>query len=263
MKFPFKTLLLLLSFCLLTSCQDDDNFAENNPDIITDNPFEGPVNDPPDDPTDNPTDPNNPVESEPVKYLALGDSYTIGQGVVQEERWPNQLAVKLGAEGYNIVNLEIIAQTGWKTSDLINAVEDNEPHNFNLVSLLIGVNNQFNSVPFQTFINEFEILIQKSIDIAGGSERVFVVSIPDYGITPFGNSWGDPEVIAAELDMYNDHMMQRCQELGIPFINITDISRNLGDSEGALAPDNLHPSGFQYSLWVEEILPEVKQILDE
>jgi lysophospholipase L1-like esterase len=248
---------------MLTSCLDDDNFPENNPDIITDNPSEGTVNDPPYDPTDNPSDPNNPDENEAIKYLALGDSYTIGQGVVQEERWPNQLTVELEAEGYVVESLEIIAQTGWKTSDLINAVEANEPQDFNLVSLLIGVNNQFNSVPFQTFINEFEILIQKSIDIAGGSERVFVVSIPDYGVTPFGNSWGDPETIGAELDMYNDHMMQRCQQLGIPFINITEISRNLGDSEGALASDNLHPSGFQYSLWVEEILPVALEITAE
>jgi lysophospholipase L1-like esterase len=259
MKSPFNILLLLLSFCMVTSCLDDDNLPENNSDIITDNPSEDPV----DDPVDNPSDPDNPIENEPVKYLALGDSYTIGQGVAAEERWPNQLVVELGTEGYAVERLEIIAQTGWRTSNLIDAVEADDPQDFNLVSLLIGVNNQFNSVSFGIFTSEFEILIQKAIQISGGTDRVFVVSIPDYGVTPFGNSWGDPGVIASELDMYNDHMMQRCQELGIPFINITEISRNLGDSEGALAPDNLHPSGFQYSLWVEEILPVVKQILDE
>lgn len=209
-----------------------------------------------------------PINDEPInneetiKYLALGDSYTIGQGVSESERWPNQLVNELEVADYTVEKSEIIAQTGWKTSNLIHAIEANNPQDFNLVSLLIGVNNQFNSQEFDIFTSEFDVLIQKSINITGDTNRVFVVSIPDYGVTPFGNSWGNPEQIAAELDMYNNYMSERCSDLGIAFINITEISRSLGDSNGALS-DGLHPSGSQYSLWVEEILPAVLEIVTE
>lgn len=102
-----------------------------------------------------------------------------------------------------------------------------------------------------------------SINIAGGGDCVFVVSIPDYGVTPFGNALNKLEVIASEPNMYNNHILQRCVELNISFINIIEISRNLCSSQGALASYNLHPSGFQYSLWVMEILPEVLEILSQ
>lgn len=210
-----------------------------------------------------PETPIDPIEHTAVKFLALGDSYTIGQGVAEQDRWPNQLVVELEANSFDVQKLETIAQTGWRTGNLISAVQQNFPQDFNLVSLLIGVNNQFNNLDFQTFIEDFETLIQMSINIAGGSDHFFVVSIPDFGVTPFGNAWNNSEVIASELNMYNNHMMQRCAELNIPFINITEISRNLGSSEGTLAKDNLHPSGFQYSMWIEEILPEVLEILSQ
>jgi len=200
---------------------------------------------------------------EGISYLALGDSYTIGEGVDDSERWPNQLVVELELNDLSIGNMDIIAQTGWQTSNLINAIEANDPKDFNLVSLQIGVNNQFSSQAFEVFVEEFDILIQKSTQIVGQSNRIFVVSIPDYGVTPFGNSWGNPEQIASEIDMYNIYMSQKCSELGIPFINITQISRSLGSSEGALASDDLHPSGFQYGLWVDEILPVVLEMLSD
>jgi lysophospholipase L1-like esterase len=206
-------------------------------------------------------EPEDVVES--IRYLALGDSYTIGQGVDESELWPVQLAEKLEEDEITVEKLEIIAQTGWRTSNLIDAVEANDPQDFNLVSLLIGVNNQFSSLEFDLFITEFNILLAKAKTIAESYDRIFVVSIPDYGVTPFGNSWGSPEQIAEELDMYNDYMAERCNELNIPFINITEISRNLGDSDGALASDNLHPSGSQYGLWVQEILPVVLSLLED
>lgn len=238
-KYWFSTLLAFI-FVVFACTSDDDTV------IVTDS---------------NPIDDEPPVVvEESIKYLALGDSYTIGQGVEEAERWPNQLVVELESNDFTIEKSEIIAQTGWKTSDLINAVEANDPQDFNLVSLLIGVNNQFNGLDFDIFTTEFNALVQKAIGIAGGTDRVFVVSIPDYGVTPFGNSWGDPEQIASELDMYNNYMSESCSDLGIPFINITEISRTLGDSEGALS-DGLHPSGSQYSLWVEEILPVVLEMI--
>jgi lysophospholipase L1-like esterase len=198
--------------------------------------------------------------NEPIQYLALGDSYTIGQGVDTLDRWPNQLSSKLEQDGYTIEKTDIIAQTGWKTSDLLNAIEDSSLENYNLMSLLIGVNNQFSGIPFEIYANEFDELINQMID-AVGSNRIFVVSIPDYGVTPFGSN--NSETIAQELDDYNEYARSRCQALNIPYINITEISRILGASDGALASDNLHPSGIQYAEWVEEIAPAVTEIIGE
>ena len=200
------------------------------------------------------------TNNEPIQYLALGDSYTIGQGVDTLDRWPNQLSSKLEQDGYTIEKTDIIAQTGWKTSDLLNAIEDSSLENYNLMSLLIGVNNQFSGIPFEIYANEFDELINQMID-AVGSNRIFVVSIPDYGVTPFGSN--NSETIAQELDDYNEYARSRCQALNIPYINITEISRILGASDGALASDNLHPSGIQYAEWVEKIGPAVIEIIGE
>ena len=203
------------------------------------------------------------IPTEPIPkslhYLALGDSYTIGQSVADSLRWPVQLSENLRAKDYSEVYTEIIAQTGWTTGDLLNAIPDAEREQYNLVSLLIGVNNQYQNKPFEMFNTEFDSLLNKSIEFAAGKEKVFVVSIPDYGVTPFGSN--NSEEIAQELDTYNEYMNQKCIDLGIPFINITEISRELGASVGSLAPDNLHPSGSQYTKWVEEILPIVEEIL--
>ena len=116
-------------------------------------------------------------------------------------------------------------------------------------------------MPFDQYEVEFDSLLNQAIDFAGMAGDVVVVSIPDYGVTPFGSS--NVEIIAEELDMYNDYAMQRCQERGIPFVDVTTVSRMLGSSSGALTFDNLHPSGYQYSLWVNEILPVVETLLSE
>jgi len=196
-----------------------------------------------------------------ITYLALGDSYTIGQGVMEDQRWPNQLGAKMETLNYEFDKLDIIAQTGWRTSNLLNAIENAEIEGYNLVSLLIGVNNQYQHQAFTIFENEFDLLLAKSIEIAGGIDRVFVVSIPDYGVTPFGS--GNSEAIGQEIDMYNDYMRNKCQDQRIPFIDITEISRALADSPGALAADNLHPGGDQYAQWVTEILPIVVELVEE
>ena len=193
-----------------------------------------------------------------VKYLALGDSYTIGQGVEENERWPNQLSAQLESNGIDVQKTQIIAQTGWKTSDLLNGIADSTLNDYDLISLLIGVNNQFWSQPFDVFQTEFDSLVNLAIE-AVGKERIFIVSIPDYGVTPFGSS--NSENIANDIDMYNGYISERCAEEGFPFINVTEISRQLGDSDGALATDNLHPSGYQYSLWVNEMLPSVLELI--
>jgi lysophospholipase L1-like esterase len=206
-------------------------------------------------------DPIDTIETDALTYLALGDSYTIGQGVLPASRWPNQLSKRLEESNIIIGALNIIAQTGWTTKSLLNAIESQEPESHDLVSLLIGVNNQYQGLPFSQFQVEFDSLLTISINLANGPESVFVVSIPDYGVTPFGS--GNSEEIAEELDMYNNYMAQKCISLNIPFIDITQISRGLGSSSGALADDNLHPSGSQYGKWVEVILPIVKTLLEE
>ena len=200
------------------------------------------------------------ADTQPIQYLALGDSYTIGQSVDSLDRWPIQLDAKLKNDGYAVSGTDIIAQTGWKTSDLLNAIEDAILEDYNLISLSIGVNNQFSGIPFEVYTSEFDELLGRIIDAVGAS-RVFVVSIPDYGVTPFGSN--NSETIAQELDEYNEYARLKCDNLNIPYINITEISRNLGASEGALAIDNLHPSGIQYAEWVNEIVPKVRELLGE
>lgn len=202
----------------------------------------------------------NQADTQPIQYLALGDSYTIGQGVDTLDRWPNQLSSKLEQDDYTIEKTDIIAQTGWKTSDLLNAIEGTNLEDYNLISLSIGVNNQFSGIPFEVYTSEFDELLGRIIDAAGAS-RVFVVSIPDYGVTPFGSN--NSETIAQELDEYNEYARLKCDTLNIPYINITEISRVLGASEGALASDNLHPSGTQYALWVDEMIPTVRELVGE
>lgn len=201
---------------------------------------------------------------ESLDYLALGDSYTIGQGVAESERWPNQLSRKLEENDLPIGTTKIIARTGWTTRNLINAIEDADLSDLGeekLVSLLIGVNNQYRGMSVDIFQTEFELLLDTAIELAGGVERFFVVSIPDYGVTPFGAA--NQERIGQELDQYNAYMKERCIARNIPYINITDISRELGNASDALAADQLHPSGFQYGKWVEKILPVVREILAE
>lgn len=202
----------------------------------------------------------NQADTQPIQYLALGDSYTIGQSVDTSDRWPIQLDAKLKDEGFAVERTDIIAQTGWKTSDLLNAIEDTNLEDYNLISLSIGVNNQFSGIPFEVYTSEFDELLGRIIDAAGAS-RVFVVSIPDYGVTPFGSN--NSETIAQELDEYNEYARLKCDNLNIPYINITEISRVLGASEGALASDNLHPSGTQYALWVDEMIPTVRELVGE
>ena len=202
-----------------------------------------------------------PATDEVIHYLALGDSYTIGQGVNAKHRWPNQLGESLKKRNYKVRSIDIIAQTGWTTSNLLYALDNTKIGDYNLVSLLIGVNNQYQGKSFETFKTEFGLLLDKSIDIAGDAKRVFVVSIPDYGVTSLGKS--NSTQIGQELDMYNDYMSDVCGYRKIPFINITEISRSLGDSEDALAPDGLHPSGSQYAAWVNDILPVAVEVLNK
>ena len=194
-----------------------------------------------------------------TRYLALGDSYTIGESVTEKERWPVQLADALRKNGWNIESPRIIATTGWRTDNLQNAIRiaKLQPE-YDLVSLLIGVNNQYQGKPIEQFKKEFEELVKTAIELAQGhADRVFIVSIPDYGFTPFGQS--KQEKISKELDAYNDTSRQIADRYAIRYIYITDITRKGLEDPSLVASDGLHPSGKAYAKFVERILPALKK----
>jgi len=198
----------------------------------------------------------------PIRFLALGDSYTIGQSVAMQARWPEQLADSLAVRGLATDALRIIATTGWRTDNLINAVKNQnlQTGQYNLVSLLIGVNNQYQNRPFSQYITEFPALLDSAIRYAGGDKsKVFIVSIPDYAYTPFGQQSQNPNEISQELDQYNEFSKHIADSLHITWFDITPISR-LGIAQPSLvAADGLHPSGLLYTEWVKLMLDFIDQ----
>lgn len=193
-----------------------------------------------------------------VKFIALGDSYTIGQSVSAADRWPVQLIDTLRARGLYCDNPYIIATTGWTTRDLTSAITNAHPdNNYTLVSLLIGVNNYYQGGTVSDYAPQFEALLQKSIQLAGGvKSRVFVVSIPDYGYTPFGSA--NQPVITNGINEFNNANREITSQYGVAYINITDISRQGLSEPDLVASDGLHPSGKQYKEWVDAILVNSK-----
>ena len=190
---------------------------------------------------------------EPIRFLALGDSYTIGQGVDEIFRWPNQLVDSFKKNEFAFEKLDIIARTGWRTDNLLDALAlENPSLDYNMVSLLIGVNNQYQGVDFERYSDEFTQLLNQSIKLCGGKKTgVFVLSIPDYGYTPFGTP--NREVISEEIDRYNQTNKRITDEMGVAYIDITAISREAEIKPQYVAADNLHPSGAMYAQWVREI----------
>jgi len=197
-----------------------------------------------------------------ISYLALGDSYTIGEGVSESERWPVQLTYALRQKGYTLNEPTIIAQTGWTTSELLAAIARSEPlGSFTLISLLIGVNNQYRGESLEKYCSEFEDLLQKAIRFAENKpHRVLVLSIPDWGVTPFARD-RDRAEIHREIDRFNSCNRQVADKVGTAYIDITDISRRAAQEPELLAKDALHPSGKMYLLWVERILTMAKDTL--
>ena len=206
---------------------------------------------------------STPLENGPeIRYLALGDSYTIGEGVLPDQRFPAQLAESLGRRGFNVAEVKVVARTGWTTEDLQTAIKAEQipTDRYAFVSLLIGVNNQFRGYPVEQFEREFTDLLTGSIRFAGGrADRVFVLSIPDYGVTPFAQSL-DPRRIGMEIDLYNEIKERICKEAGVTFVEITGISREAQNEPDLIAGDRLHPSSEMYARWVAELLPEVLKV---
>jgi lysophospholipase L1-like esterase len=199
---------------------------------------------------------SQPPQKPAIKFLALGDSYTIGESVKEDERWPEQLATALRKKGFTVDKPRIIATTGWRTDQLKNAIE--EAHlkpEFNLVSLLIGVNNQYQGKSSDSYAPEFDELLNTAIRLAGGKkENVFVVSIPDYGFTPYGKP-NQPK-ISKELDEFNRINKKITEKAGVQYVNITNVSRKGLEQPDMVADDGLHPSGKMYRQWVELMMDQ-------
>jgi len=211
--------------------------------------------------SDNNTPDSETGNEKSFSFLALGDSYTIGTGVPATDSWPFLLQASLESDSIEINKLDIIAQAGWNSSVLLAEIDDENPEPHDIVSLLIGVNDQFQGRPMTTFESEFDKLLDIAFDLAGTDNRVLIVSIPDYGVTPFGAA--NSEKIAMDLDSYNAYMQARAEARNIPFVDITTISRQMGGGPGALATDDLHPSRLQYNRWVEEgIKPAVLDLIN-
>lgn len=215
-------------------------------------------------PEPNPIQPNSPITAKQINYLALGDSYTIGQSVCETCRFPEQLKKKLEESNpKNNYSLKIIAQTGWTTTNLISAINtENLGSNYDLVTLLIGVNNQYQGINFSVYEKEFPQLVTKAISLAKGEKnKVIVVSIPDYAYTPFGENSRNASSISTEIDRYNTFAKYYCETNEILFINITDITRQGLNNTTLVANDGLHPSKEAYQLFVERLLPKTVTIL--
>jgi lysophospholipase L1-like esterase len=188
-----------------------------------------------------------------IKMLALGDSYTICESVNPSDRWPVQLMEQFKKAGYQTTEPKIIATTGWRTNDLKRAIiAANPDSNYDLVSLLIGVNNQYQGKSAKNYSPEFEELLKMAIKFAGGDKsKVFVVSIPDYGFTPFGKE--KQTQITKEIDEFNKVNKEIADELGVRYFFITDLTREGLKDPSLVAGDGLHPSAKMYSMWVERI----------
>lgn len=195
-------------------------------------------------------------------YLALGDSYTIGEGVAEAENFPHQAVQLLNQAGYTFNKPQIIAKTGWTTDELVNGIQAASPlEHYDIVSLLVGVNNQYRGRSSAEYAGEFEGLLQKAIAFAGNdSYHVFVLSIPDWGVTPYADG-RDREKIAHEIDEYNTINKQIAGQYKVHYIDITPGTREAATDHSLLTTDNLHPSGKDYGRWAEKLAEKVGEVI--
>ena len=185
--------------------------------------------------------------------LALGDSYTIGEGVNEDQTWPNQFIKVAYENGVDFSSPRIIAETGWKSYDLINAIEStNFEKKYDYVSLLIGVNNQFNSRPVNEFENDLDKLLIKINNLKKKSGSVLIISIPDWGSSPFGEGF-DRNEISNEINTFNNSLKSFANMNGFKYVDVTEISRRAINEPNLIAIDNLHPSGIMYLEWAKKI----------
>ncbi len=203
-----------------------------------------------------------PANAPPPRFLALGDSYTIGESVAEADRWPNQLVRALRARKAVVADPEIIAKTGWTTDELSTAIDAAKPHGpYALVTLLIGVNNQYRGRDAEQYRKEFVALLHRAIGFAGGdAKRVIVVSIPDWGATPFAEG-RDRAKIGAEIDHFNAVAREAAVRTGAHYADVTPVSRHASTDPTLVAQDGLHPSAKMYAQWVGVILAQAEAAL--
>jgi lysophospholipase L1-like esterase len=198
-----------------------------------------------------------------IRFLALGDSYTIGEKVAPGDRWSNQLSNLLKDEGIQL-DVTIIARTGWTVQELWHGIQADPPQGtYDMVSLLIGVNDQYRGYPSDGYREDFRFMLGKAIEYAGGDpNRVVVLSIPDWGVTPFAEGQ-DTELISLKIDEFNAINLEETKAAGAHYVDVTVISRMVPDDLDLLAPDGLHPSGKMYAMWAEKALSVALNILLE
>ena len=186
-------------------------------------------------------------------FLALGDSYTIGEGVEESKRWPNQFIEIAYEKGLYFEKPKIIAQTGWKTYDLLNAInETNFTKKYDYVSLLIGVNNQFNSRSIYEFEEDLDKIMDKIDIVRKNNGSTIIISIPDWGYTPFAESY-NRDTISYEINLFNKSLKNFADKNDIKYVDVTEISRKTLNEDDLLASDNLHPNGLMYLEWAKKI----------
>lgn len=198
------------------------------------------------------------------RYLALGDSYTIGEGVMPEAAWPQRLAVALTAAGMPVAMPDVVARTGWSADELLAALDHAQlSPPYDLVSVLVGVNDQYRDREVAEHLPHFNTLLSQAIGYADGDPaRVFVVSIPDWGVSAFaGGDARGRDAIAGAIDAYNEAQRELCELRGIAWADVTPMSRALAGDPAMFVDDGLHPSGGQYARWVQRIEPAAQRCL--
>lgn len=260
MKFPYYLLYLSFSLFVLITCST--NSETNNTEINDVLEAKDDKTDEADEIDNEETDTPDSENDSAIKIISLGDSYTIGESVCERCRFPEQLKDSILKKHENTsADLKVIAKTGWTSNNLINAIDREVLVNdYDLATLLIGVNNQFQGVDFDVFTREFSKLVNIATELSKGeSKNVIVVSIPDYAYTPFGNA---NVVITEEIDKYNNFIRSYCNSKEITYIYITDITRKGLEQPNLVAKDNLHPSTLAYSKFVELILPHALEKIE-
>ena len=195
----------------------------------------------------------NTSRESPFSFIALGDSYTIGEGVTEGERWPNQFVNVAYENGVDFDQPIIIAETGWKTYDLLNAInQKNFTKKYDYISLLIGVNNQFNSRPLNEFEEDLNRLMYEMKKIKKNGGSIIIISIPDWGYTPFGES-SDMNDISEQINLFNNSLRKFASTNDLKYVDVTEISRRGINEPDLITNDNLHPSGSMYLEWAKKI----------
>ena len=262
-----KLLFFVFGFLMILSCKKGGVIAmENRVTITPVKPVDTPVK--PIDTPKKPLDtlkpkPEDPNKGKQLNYLALGDSYTIGESVKAQESFPLQLASQLATGGLIINPPTIVARTGWTTSELQNGIRlSGVIQKFDFVTLLIGVNNQYRKDSKDVYRKEFKELLQTAIDFAKGNKtHVFVVSIPDWGVTPFGKKSGrSQQEISTEIDAFNTICKEETVAMGVSYTDITPASRNAATDLSLVAADGLHPSEKMYKDWATNVAPNILKV---